>query len=241
VRFGDWDVPKRITRSKTRLSAGSTGVEWAIVESEIHQKPVIYVPGNHEYYGGEMTTALEAMRETAKGTGVSLLANEAIIIGGTRFLGATLWTDYSAAGDLSKHESMDKIAAVLADHHLIKLNGSLFMPSDAARIHSESVAWLESQLSTPFDGPTVIVTHHGPTPVAHHPDFPRDLISGAFWSDLEWLMGDTVNLWIYGHTHSCLDQTVRGTRVVSNQQGYRRHIQEPGEVSGFNPCFTAEI
>ena len=98
------------------ISVGSMGVEWAAVESEIHQKPVIYVPGNHEYYAGEMTTALEAMRETAKGTGVSLLENEAIIIGGTRFLGATLWTDYSAAGDLSKHESMDKIAAVLADH-----------------------------------------------------------------------------------------------------------------------------
>ncbi len=38
-----------------------------------------------------------------------------------------------------------------------------FRPHDAARIHAATLAWLNARLSEPFDGPTVVVTHHAPS------------------------------------------------------------------------------
>jgi hypothetical protein len=37
-----------------------------------------------------------------------------------------------------------------------------FRPQEAARLHHESRAFLTEILATPFNGPTVVVTHHAP-------------------------------------------------------------------------------
>src|SRR3954453_15761852 len=64
--------------------------------------PVILVPGNHEYYRGSFDEDRAALL-TATRPGVTVLdRGEALIASGAarlRILGATLWTDYAAAGD----------------------------------------------------------------------------------------------------------------------------------------------
>jgi hypothetical protein len=35
------------------------------------------------------------------------------------------------------------------------------------------------------------------------------------------MMGDNLKMWVYGHTHYNADINVNGTRVVSNQVGYK--------------------
>src|SRR5688500_19207056 len=67
------------------------GVAWAIAASR--GRPVIYVPGNHEYYGDSIPRLTEKLRAAGAGSGVHVLDREEIIVDGTRFLGATLWTD----------------------------------------------------------------------------------------------------------------------------------------------------
>jgi hypothetical protein len=57
----------------------------------------------------------------------------------------------------------------LNDHRLIRYREesghySRFMPWHAAAEHRLDLAFIRSELATPHDGPTVVVTHHAPHP-----------------------------------------------------------------------------
>ena len=57
---------------------GSRAVHWAARESMFGDRPVIYVPGNHEFYNKEMTSELEEMRKAAEGTKVHVLNRDPV-------------------------------------------------------------------------------------------------------------------------------------------------------------------
>lgn len=218
------------------IDHGEDAVEWLAGEAERLSKPIVYVPGNHEYYGGVLEDRLAAMRERLRDTRVRLLDCDEAIIRGVRFLGATLWTDYlaslpTATPDI-KH-AMLMAGSLINDHRLIRTRIEAeprsiltdFTPQHALHRHQEARSWLSARLATPHDGPTVVVTHHGPCALAQHPRYPVDDLSGAFWSDLSELFAGA-DLWVYGHTHSAVDTIVEpsGMRLVSNQAGYPHEI-----------------
>jgi Icc-related predicted phosphoesterase len=75
----------------------------------------------------------------------------------------------------------------------------------------------------PFDGKTVVVTHHAPHPISIAPRYARDALNPAFASDLTDVISQhQPDLWVHGHTHSSFDYVVPGTktRVVCNPMGY---------------------
>jgi predicted phosphohydrolase len=82
--------------------------------------PVILVPGNHEYYGRDMNRALLRMREDAHGTNVHLLDNDEIVLGGVRFLGSTLWTDFELFGADENRAYALAMARGMSDFRLIR-------------------------------------------------------------------------------------------------------------------------
>lgn len=60
--------------------------------------PCIYVAGNHGFYRGSIKESLEDGKAATVGfPDVHFLENEADTIGGVRFVGATLWTDFRIA------------------------------------------------------------------------------------------------------------------------------------------------
>src|SRR5947209_4440514 len=61
-------------------------------------KPVLYVLGNHEFYGGSIDGAAAELERLCRGTHVSVLNDSETVIGGIRFLGTTLWTDFELFG-----------------------------------------------------------------------------------------------------------------------------------------------
>ena len=73
-------------------------LKWA--NSEIAWRmPVVYVAGNHEFYGGRYGRRLDAGRAYAEDLpDVHFLENNNVVLGGVRFLGATLWTDFMLEG-----------------------------------------------------------------------------------------------------------------------------------------------
>jgi len=88
--------------------------------------------------------------------------------------------------------------------------------------HEVARAWLKEELAKPFDGKTVVVTHHGPHPLSVHPRYVGDPLNAAFVSDLSALMPG-VDLWLHGHTHAGSDYQVGRCRVVANPAGYVRN------------------
>lgn len=218
------------------IGTGTDGIAWACRQVERLGKPVVYIPGNHEYYHGECAETETAMREAAAACGVHYLNNESTFIGNVQFLGATLWSDYRAPGYGVLEDIMAHCRRSMADHSLIQYGERRFLPQDALELHKKSAAWLEAELVRESSAmQKVVITHHAPSLRCANPGFGLDMTSGSFVSDLEYLM-PYADLWCYGHTHHCFDEEILGSRVVSNQRGY------PFEgTGGFDPGKVIEI
>src|SRR5687767_8581751 len=63
------------------------------------RKPVLYVAGNHEFYGGSIEGTVPRLRQLCHGTPIHVLDDDAVVLDGVRFLGSTLWTDFRLFGD----------------------------------------------------------------------------------------------------------------------------------------------
>ncbi|MCH7880844.1 MAG: metallophosphoesterase [Proteobacteria bacterium] len=223
------------------IDTGTKGAEWAISESERLAKNIIYVLGNHEFYGNEYYSLKQKISKRCEGTGVYCLDPDVYIQEGVRFIGTTLWTDYKADISMPQDLIMYYVDKALADHKEIKYKSGnsyrRFKPLDALAIHIKELNWIERQLDSLHEGKTVVVTHHGPHPVCQHPVYPVDEMSTAFHSDLSSLIAkNDIDVWVYGHTHANLDKVIFDTRIISNQAGC------PGEnISNFNASFTFEL
>jgi predicted phosphodiesterase len=219
------------------VATGAKGIEWA--QGWADGRPVLYVAGNHEFYGHACPGLLEQLRRTAAGSALRVLENEETIIGGARFLGCTLWTDFDFDGPERRVESMRLCERVVNDYKLIAFDpdNRTLGADDTRTLHLASRRWLEQRLAHPHDGPTVVITHHAPLIRSRPRSAMWRALAGAFASDLTQLMGgDRVDLWIFGHTHRAANLDVRGTRVVSNPRGYPH---EP--VVEFDPEYVVEL
>ena len=200
-------------------------------------KPVLYVPGNHEFYGGSIAGTLAELERLSAGSRIRVLDNEEVVIEGVRFLGTTLWTDFMLFGEGEKRAAaMHEAQRFMRDFSRIRLGASLFTPEASAALFAQHAAWLETKLAQPYAGPTVVITHHAPSRRSIHPRFADSLMNACFVSDAEHLIdGRRARVWIHGHTHDSFDYFVNGTRVLCNPRGYAK------EGVNENPLFDANL
>lgn len=212
---------------------------------------MVYVAGNHEFYGHTLEPIYDQLREaSARSQGrFHFLENDRVVMQGVRFLGATLWTDYrlNAGPKKSQQQLMAYAGRCLNDHRLIRLGRKLFEPAHALALHEVSRSWLTSELVKPFPGKTVVVSHHGPHPLSVHPRYADTDLNAAFVSDLSELMPG-VDLWLHGHVHDGFDYRAGTCRVVANPAGYVRnrgwveHARDfVFENETFNPSLLLEV
>lgn len=186
---------------------------------------IVVVAGNHEFYGKVHTAELARARAAAPDFGITFLEDEVAVIGGARFLGCTLWTDYRLFGDRHRVVAMAVARRGLNDHSAIAWRDApawrYFRPEEAADLHAASRDFLAGALAQPFPGPTVVVSHHAPHPAGIAPRYGRDPLSAAFASDLtEMITAGAPDLWLFGHTHHPVDRMIGRTRLVANPHGY---------------------
>ncbi len=219
------------------IGSGTNGVEWAM-EAFI-DKPIIYVPGNHEFYHRNRSLNLGSMRYLAAGSNLHLLDNNEVVIDGVRFLGSTLWTDFKLFGDEEQKFALMDAQRYLQDFNLISEGPLRFTPQNSIDLHERSVKWLKDRLDEDHDGKTVVVTHHLPSMLSVSDRFKGSLLSACFASNLDDLFGKDIDVWVHGHTHDTIDYVVNGTRVVCNPRGY---VTYSGiENFDFNPTFVIEV
>ncbi|SDM31544.1 Calcineurin-like phosphoesterase [Oryzisolibacter propanilivorax] len=213
-------------------------------------KPVLYVPGNHEFYGSSLGRTRALLHALSAGTPVQVLDNRSTVLGGARFVGSTLWTDFCAAGlGPARDEALAQAQRFMRDFSRIQDDGApaqedgtpaLFTPEASAALFAANAQWLRQACAEPFDGPTVVVTHHAPSLRSIHPRFAGSPLNACFVSDAEALVADCgAPLWIHGHTHDSFDYRVGGTRVLCNPRGYA-----PGGVienAQFDPCLAVDV
>ena len=207
-------------------------------------KPVLYVLGNHEFYGGHIDTTAGELKRLCAGTRVQVLDNDECVIAGVRFLGTMLWTDFDLFGaGAARQAAMDEAQLRLRDFSRIRAGqaaNEMFTPADSVALFLRQRDWLAQRLAAPHAGPTVVVTHHAPSPRSIHPRFAGSPLNACFVSDIEALAGaERVQWWIHGHTHDSFSYRVNGTRVVCNPRGYARG--GVNENLGFDPDFMIEV
>ena len=87
LHLGQGGLPLPQTGADLVILAGdiarpAEAMAWA---SRIGQ-PVLYVAGNHEFYGGSLPGTMARLKALAAGTQVRVLDDDAVVIGGGRFL-----------------------------------------------------------------------------------------------------------------------------------------------------------
>lgn len=182
---------------------------------------VIFVAGNHCYYRHEMiswnlNTTLAFNAQTTR-TSHALGEVGVQIVNNVRFIFATLWAD----GGADKIEQMN-VEKCLWDFTVIKLRNKNYTVESMIRLHKKQKAGITKALKTPFDGQTIVVTHHMPSYRLCHPRFGNE-INGGFASNCEDILAydHAPDVWVFGHTHDVIDTMVFNTRCFSNPSGYR--------------------
>ncbi len=201
--------------------------------------PIVYLAGNHEFYNHGLIDERAAAPSYAASHGITWLDDSSATLGGIRFLGATLWTDFNLFGANQQQLCMIAAANSMMDYTAIRHtadDAALLRPKDTLALHARSAAYLTAALAKPNDGATVVVTHHTPSrrSIAEH--YARDPVTAAFSSDLEPLiLAGAPALWVHGHTHTSFDYRIGATRIVCNPKGYGH------ENRSFDPRFVVEI
>lgn len=202
--------------------------------------PVVYVAGNHDYYGWDLGDDYAGIY---KKSGVELLhpGRPTIEIAGTRIVGCTLWTDYAIAGDVDAARSWARRS--MPDLQSIDLGMRRILTRDLLDMHRQQRMVIERELWGIYDGPTIVVTHHAPHPKSlRSPMLTAD--DASYASDLTaTIEALEPAVWIHGHVHSSRDFYVSATRIVCNPRGYAitsrdgRRLENPA----FEPLKVIEI
>jgi len=199
--------------------------------------PVIYLPGNHEYDGLDFDQAHARLRATCARLGMHWLEREVLLLGGVRFVGTTLWTDFDALGP-----SPDQPGATLgrqlaarekafrAANYYLRTTGSTrggepLLAAQVRELALECRQWLQSVLAQAFNGTTVVVTHFAPSLRSADPRYGLTPGTAGFcnaWDDL--LAG--ADLWLHGHLHAPSNYLHGRCRVVANPMGYARKNEQ---------------
>src|SRR5262249_47194306 len=125
------------------IANGARGIEWA---HATFTRPVLYLAGNHEYYDGEFESVQSAMRAAAGGA-VELLDCTRTVVGDVRFLGCTLWTDYSLAPRGERTAVIDAARKLNPDYQKIRFGARAMVPEDAIALCTLHRSWLSAELA----------------------------------------------------------------------------------------------
>lgn len=203
-------------------------------------KSVVYVPGNHEFEGVNISNAMTDLNCQLLDVGldnVHLLPCEYAIIDGVRFVGATLWSDFNNSDWFAIHAAKDKVS----DFEFIKIghNERKFHPNDAIELHHQHKKFIEDVCNIPFNGQTVVITHHAPSFKSMDLIWETRLgvVKYIFASNMENIVVYSgAKYWLHGHIHSSKDYMLGDTRVICNPRG-----NGVWENKQFNPNYILEV
>jgi Icc-related predicted phosphoesterase len=182
--------------------------------------PVWAFPGNHDFYDFHFDEE-DRLERIANECGVTYAQKKILHLGSTRILCATLWTDLEIGPGRLDNEVF--LPREMNDYRYIRVAAGGYRklrPSDVIHRHRDHLTWMTQALAEPFDGRTIVITHHAP-----HPGALRGLSDqqvAGYASDLTpLLLGETAPaLWLHGHCHAAESLIVGRTEVRPISLGY---------------------
>jgi Icc-related predicted phosphoesterase len=186
---------------------------------------VLFVAGNHEHYGSVFDETVPKLRRALPG--VTVLDNESIEIGSTRFFGTTLWSDYQGrnAG------TMDALRKRCGEFFFVKMRVRdqsghetlrKFRPEDAIAAFDAALESMRGCLAKAKGKSTVVITHHAPSLKGLNPHRAGNDLDAVYASDLDAMIEtlENVRIWIHGHTHIRRIYNIGHTELRTDARGF---------------------
>ena len=229
------------------IAVGITGIEFAKKYSSKY-KHILYIMGNHEFYGHHLSKMSKEIKDTALdfGGNIHVLDNNTLVLDKHVFVGSTLWTDFQLYGkDLKTITTcMNSAAKSINDFSNIRYANYYFHPSHCAQICLVNQKFIADELNK-YSQPEyesykkIVITHHTPSAKSIPRQYENQIINAAFSNNMDNLV-EKSDMWIHGHTHTSFDYQIKNSRVICNPRGYSRY-QEKQENIYFNLSFVEEI
>jgi predicted phosphohydrolase len=184
-------------------------------------KTTFWIPGNHEYYGSDISDRAGSFNEKIKDN-LFLLSNVSVIQEDLKIIFTTLWTSISPANQF-------EIRQRLSDFHAIKFNRKGLTSDHYNLLHEQCHSFLNDELSKAGTEKKVIVTHHVPTFMNYPEKYKGDNLNEAFAVEMHNdVLRSQADFWIFGHHHSNTHDFVIGsTKLITNQLGYVKYRECP--------------
>jgi len=200
-----------------------SGLERAFDELCAKFEHVVYVLGNHEFYGGYDYQDLYGMMNNCvlRNPNLHWLENGTAEINGQRFIGGAMWF-------------RDCTEARMNSHWLNDFGSIKNFRDWVYEKNIETTKYLEENVQ-PGD---IVVTHHLPSPQSTAERFRGNPYNCYFVCDMEPLIAKVQpKLWVHGHTHDSCNYQLGETQVVCNPFGYAGF-----ELNGaFNKKFFVDV
>jgi predicted phosphodiesterase len=215
------------------IASGSTNTMEVINFFKAQGFPeIVYVPGNHEYYGtsfDDFNTKMAA--KCANIDGVHYLNPGIVTIGGVLFVGATLWTNFA-------DNPFSQSAAKRGINDFRVIGG--FDVNRCAQTYYQHLDYIQNQYENRGNNKVVVVTHFLPARECIAPRYRgANLLNDYFANDLGgYISTMSDSTWLFGHTHDATDITLGDTRVVANPHGYYNAMNDG---VGFDPFKTITV
>lgn len=212
-------------------------------------KHVIYVLGNHEHYGMDISKTHQTIMDALSSEHSKVDMSKLTVIGDkptkikirdVTFIGATLWTDYNKGSLLTA----TIVERYIRDHKSIENGAGLFSVANAANIHADTLKVFDTMLTELVGEKVVVVTHHLPSYSAcdeqYRKDEPAITLNAAFASDLDdFILKHQPVMWFFGHTHTAYTGKIGRTVLACNPLGYPGECNMATKV--FNPLALHSI
>ena len=196
---------------------------------------VIYILGNHEFYGHDVDTLIQQWRHIANKTeNLYFLEKDSVVINNVEFIGSCLWTSLETR---SKEEMVDYFLKLK-----IKKNEDFFQTKNWSvdkmkDYHYDALASIKSLVASSQAKYKVVLSHYLPSYQSVHEAYINSPINSFFATELGYYIADSdINFWFHGHTHCSFDyfidnQNKNGCNVVCNPYGYN-------DINMVNPEFS---
>ncbi len=205
-------------------------------------RKVVYVLGNHEFYHNEYHDVREGWRRIAAvdmpGNFV-LLDDTVHVHDKIRLIGGTLWTDMNRGDWFAKQACYNGMNDYEVGRFRHEVHGIRALhPDDTIRAHMITRTFITEELRKPWDGKTIVVTHHLPHPLCVNEIHKFSPLNPGYMVNMDEVIEQfDIDVWCHGHTHIPVDVTVHNTRILCNPRGYTHY----GEHKDFNPTLTFEL
>lgn len=187
-------------------------------------KDVIYVTGNHEYYGStfdDVYTCVEQCTDFLPNLHWLTPTRPVVTIEGQRFIGGCLW--------YQKNPTSLALIKGWSDYHCIK-----DLIPEVWTLNHLTI----NHLTNNIEEGDIVVTHMAPSYRSVGKRFIDSNTNCFFANELDAVVRTKKPAyWFHGHMHDPVDYVIGETRIISNPRGYT-HLHEGKE---FDPTLTITV